>query len=311
MKYEEIVNSLIRELSELFESMPKPDDGSRQDYRIVVCPERIFFDDYVPQEDKYANSLANSFNGLEPTATPQESPFKNTIFVVVKLGSGQKNNAVTGYSVNIQVMSEENDFLFSRELLDLFVNTYNFTFQDGMMHAYFPPEMTSSQETVYIGFRALYSLRGFVRVPEGGFLFVENVAVSWDNEDGSFSGNIPFISLMYHYAAQPDPQAFAGYAGETKAMNRQCTETITITTYLMYVPDDEAGSSTFLYSMFSKAVLKAKSNLNQNFGITLETMVPSMNLASNTFKLIGVDYSQEIANMSTVSLSFTASTEDE
>ena len=308
MTYEGIVNNLIRELKAVFDAMPKPDDGSKQKYQIIVCPERIFFDDYVPEEEKYANTMANSFNGLESVTEPSESPFKNTIFVVVKLGSGQKNNAMTGYSVNIQVMSEENDFLFSRDLLDAFVNSYNFTYDGKMMHAYFPPEMVSSQETIYIGFRALYSLRGFIRVPEDGFFFVTNIDVSWTDSDGvSHSGTLPFINVTYHYSAQPDPQAFAGFKGETKAMNRQCTEAVVISTYLMASADNSAK----FYTDFTKAVLSAKGHMNQNFNLVLKTPLEDVNIADNTFKLIGIDYSQEIANMSPVSLSFTASTEEE
>ena len=163
MTYERIVNTIITELQGVFDAMPQPEDGDLNPYKIIVCPERIFVDDYAAAEQEYVASISDSNELFEEN--PNESPYKKIIFVVVKLGSGQKNMAVTGYSLSIQVLSEENDFLFSRALLDKFVNEYNFVYANEMMHSFFPPEMTSSQDSVYIGFRALYSLRGFIRVP--------------------------------------------------------------------------------------------------------------------------------------------------
>ena len=74
--------------------------------------------------------------------------------------------------------------------------------------------------------------------------------------------------------------------------------------------DDESESNA-IYTAFSKAVLKAKNDINQNFGITLETPISGVNFTANTFKLVGIDYSQSIADISAISLSFTASMEDE
>ena len=308
MTYEKIINTIITELQGVFDAMPQPEDGNQEDYKIIVCPERIFVDDYAVAEQEYVNSLTNrpELFGDEPN----NSPYRKIIFVVVKLGTGQENMAVSNYSINIQVLSEENDFLFSRDLLDNFVSEYNFEYKDNILHSYFPPEMNSSQDSVYIGFRALFSLRGFIRVPNDGFLFAKDITVSWSDGETEYSGKIPFINLSYHYSAQPDPQAFAGYLGQTKAMNRQNTETVTFVTYLMC--DDEATDApTVLYTSFTKAVLNAKSKMNRNFFITISTPSDGTTLTSTNYKLVGVDYSQDIANISPIALSFVCASEDE
>lgn len=280
-----------------------------EDYKIIVCPERIFVDDYQAQRDEaYENTNADeipSLNGEEPNFTY----YSKTIFFVIKVGSGQRNMAVANSNVTIQALSEEDDFVVAREILDRFVATYNFKYIDGIAQAYFTPDMSSSQDSVYTGFRALLSCRGFVRVPEQGFMFINNIFVNFVQDGVAYENyRLPFLSCSYSYVAQPDPQAFAGYGGSTKALNRQSTETITLTTYLKYNSGDDLQE---IENAFTKAILRAKENMNGKFHIVMKTTDNEISITDDYFVLTSAAYGQELADLATWNLTFTAAKEEE
>ena len=297
----EITNIIAKQLGDIAHGTPEI-DAVAPDCEIVVCPERIFVDDYLQQRaDAYMNMNSDqlpSLNGEEPNFVQ----FQNTIFFVIKVGGGQRNMAVSNTSISIQALSEENEFLAAMEIMRKFVYQYNFQYKDGIAQAYFEPEFVNSQESVYTGFRALISLRGTVRVPEDGFPFVLKLDAdfSYGGEDYSFS--IPFLSIGYSINAQPDPQAFAGNGGFTKAINRQATETFSISTYLPFYGDGNHEAS----DAFTKSILGADKKLNTTFRLSAKTPNPDFLFTEGDFLLTGMTYSQEIADLAPFSLTFTS-----
>ena len=264
----EITNIIAKQMGEVAKT-------AARDYDIIVCPERIFMDDYLPEEERYIATLGE-MQSLD-VDSPQDLPYKNTIFVVIKMGSGQANMGVANYSCTLQVLSEADDFTAARQLLDSFIAEYNFEYIDGIVQSYFTPDMGGSQESVYTGFRALMSCRGNVRVPESGLVFVTDVLVSFD---GKTYFNLPYLNVMYNHSCQPDPQAFAGTKGRTMALNRQSTQTITFDTYLwnkgVYKANGGATASQTPDSMldlFSIKVVKAHSDMNKKFKLMVRTPI--------------------------------------
>ncbi len=270
----EITNIIAKQIGEVAKTVAA-------DYDIVVCPERIFMDDYLPEEERYLATL-----GEMPSLdidSPQELPYKNTIFVVIKMGSGQANMGVANYSCTLQVLSEADDFVAARQLLDSFIAKYNFEYVDGIVQSYFTPDMGGSQENVYTGFRALMSCRGNIRVPEEGVAFVTDVLASLD---GKLFFELPFLSVMYNHACQPDPQAFAGTKGRTMALNRQSTQTITLDTYLWNkkaerknasyaytYAEDISQSPDYVLDKYSKAIIGSHSDMNRKFKLMVRTSI--------------------------------------
>lgn len=264
----EITNIISKQMGEVAKE-------AATDYDIIVCPERIFMDDYLPKAESYLQSMSEF--PQDDSDSPQDLPFKNTIFVVIKLGSGQANMGVANYSCTLEVLSEEDDFTAARQLLDSYVAKYNFEYIDGIMQSYFTPDMGGSQESVYTGFRALLSCRGNVRVPEEGAVFITDVLMSFD---GKFFFEVPYISVMYNHSCQPDPQAFAGTRGRTMALNRQSTQTITFDMYL-WRPHTET-SSGLAYSVsshddwlgvMSEKIIEAHSSMNTKFRLMVRTPI--------------------------------------
>ena len=265
----EITNIIAKQIGEVAKT-------AATDYDIVVCPERIFMDDYLPKEEQYLATLGE-LPSLD-VDSPQELPYKNTIFVVIKIGSGQANMGVSNYSCTLQVLSEADDFVAARQLLDSFIAEYNFEYVDGIVQSYFTPDMGGSQESVYTGFRALLSCRGNIRVPEEGVAFITDVLVSLD---GNCFFEFPFLNVMYNHACQPDPQAFAGTKGRTMALNRQSTQTITFDTYLWNKgvydgTEPDIKTTDWWLDLFSKSIIEAHSDMNKKFRLMVRTPFKDM-----------------------------------
>lgn len=314
----QINDAISKEIGEIVERLDLPED-----YTVVVCPERIFMDDYLPKENEYY--LKRSEMPFDDYDSPNESPYRNHIFVVVKMGTGQRNEAVSESSVTLQVLSEQDDFLIARTILDQFIAEYNFKLTaDGFVQAYFNPEVIASQETVYTGFRALMTTRGFIRVPEPGVVFVTGVIISIDGGETYF--RIPYMGLRYNHNAQPDPQAFAGTMGNTMTMNRQASQTISFDTYLT-----QSSEKTPL-DAFSSKVFLADRHINAIFDIALVTnvdpedaydedsvMSPIVDgedtdlvvIGKGQYRLVSASYSQDLGDMSTWSLTFSRATREE
>jgi hypothetical protein len=265
----EITNIIAKQIGEVAKT-------AATDYDVIVCPERIFMDDYLPEEERYLQTM-----GEMPSLdvdSPQELPYKNTIFVVIKMGSGQANMGVANYSCTLQVLSEADDFVAARQLLDSFIAEYNFEYIDGIVQSYFTPDMGGSQESVYTGFRALMSCRGNIRVPEEGVAFITDVLVSLD---GRYFFELPFLNVMYNHACQPDPQAFAGTKGRTMALNRQSTQTITFDAYLWNKgvydgTESDIKTTDWWLDLFSKNIIEAHSDMNKKFCLMVRTPFKDM-----------------------------------
>lgn len=231
------------------------------DFTVVVCSERIFVDEYSKKQEEYLRrGESEPYGGV-----PEEDPFNKHVFVVVKIGNGQRNFAIVNSSVTISVLSEANAFDFARKLMDNFVAQVNFEFRDGIVQTYFSPSVASSQEQMYAGFRSLLVTNGNIRIPEEGLCFVQDVLIDLGDGKGFFK--LPFIDIGNNYSAQVDPIAFSGFGGRTMNLNRQSTSAITISTYLWHYGD---GSQI---DEFSMAVLKAKTNLNKKFRIVMRTNI--------------------------------------
>lgn len=309
----EITNIIAKQIGKIAETL-----DISEDYKIIVCPERIFVDDYAPAEDEYIKHLSEL--GSIDYDNPNESPYAKTIFIVIKCGSGQRNMAVINTDATIRILSEENDFDVARTIMESFIATYNFKYlkEYGIVQAYFMPEMDASMEEVYTGFRCLLSSKGFIRVPEPGILFVQDVLVSLDGEKYI---RLPFTDFKYNHATQPDPQAFAGNKGNTMALNIQATQTVSFSTYLYINSDDEELTA------FSKAVIAAQSHINKKFNLVLRTNIEDdddgvkyfddpdeqklIPLVDSWFILTDVSYAQDLGDLSPFSLSFTRALEEE
>lgn len=307
MNYIEIADKIANQIKEIAL-------GTSEDFDYIVCSERIFMDDYLKQKNKGQTSDMMDINTIL-MEDPNALEYANTIFFVIKVGGGQSNMAVSNADITINVLSEENAFEAARSVLLGFVRKYNFTYDDesGLAQAYFNPEITSSQDSVYTGFRAMMAVRGFVRIPEMGLIFVNKISIGMEGEDGELlSFDIPFINLTDSYSAQPDPQAFSGYSGRTMALIRQSTETIQFATYLTIYTDEEIAewddeeiqAKMRAASYFARAVLGISSKMNRKFLITMHTAVSGVNVVSDYFVLAGRNYSQELAGMDTFTLSF-------
>ena len=323
----EITNIIAKQIGDIAETL-----DISEDYKIIVCPERIFVDDYAPAEDEYIKHL-DELGSLDYD-NPNESPYAKTIFVVIKCGSGQRNMAVINTDATIRILSEENDFDVARTIMESFIATYNFKYlkEYGIVQAYFMPEMDASMEEVYTGFRCLLSSKGFIRVPEPGILFVQDVLVSLDGEKYI---RLPFTDFKYNHATQPDPQAFAGNKGNTMALNIQATQTVSFSTYLYVnsnydeLNDEELNDKELNdkeLTAFSKAVIAAQSHINKKFNLVLRTNIEDdddgvqyfgsddqklIPLVDAWFILTDVSYAQDLGDLSPFSLSFTRALKEE
>ena len=240
-------------------------------YKIIVCPERIFVNDYQPVEDAYIKKIHDTERNEE---TPEEAPYKRTIFFVIKIGQGEVNMAVSNSSIVIQCLSEENDFTVAREILDEFIKAYNFTYVDGMVQSYFMPEMSSSSEQMYAGFRALMSCRGTIRVPEDGVVFIQDICFKSDSGD---MFRFPFTQVSFRHSGDIDPQSFAGYNGATMSLNKQTTQTFSFNGYLWQI--DTTGMSgddltlANCQNELSTHFIEAMNKMNRKFYVVIRTNI--------------------------------------
>lgn len=319
MTITKITNEISKKIQQIANEIMNDADQTEisGDFQVVICPERIFFDDYLPKEEEYIarNEEMPEFEQLGPN----DSPYKNTVFIVLKFGTGQRNYAVSQSDLNIQVVSEENDFTFARELMDRFIARWNFKYdpQSGFIMSFFNPSNSSSQDEVYAGFRTLMNARGFVRVPEAGMMFISEIIFT----DGDASFSIPFINLSYNYTAQPDPASFSGFNGKTMALNKQSTTVASFNTYLTVKNDDESNQDASNWLAFSNAVFAAiRGNMNKKFSLTFRTPYiddsdpldeKPVDLMDSNFVLVGFTYNQELGDISPISLTFAEAKKEE
>ena len=252
------------------------DLGDLGDYEVVVMPERIFNDDYR-RADRSDLLRDNNQYGIPEYTEPVDVPGQKKIFIVVKFGQGQINKAVLTLPVSIQCLSEQDDYMAASRILRKFCNDFNFEYYEGIVMSFYTPEMISSAEEVYSGYRALMACKGSVKVPDDGLVFVTEVwsVATIDNEDKWFK--IPFINTMDNWNAQTDPQAFSGFQGRTMNMNRQGTETVSFSSYLWNYTNDQVsagGDNAELMKClnnFSRKVLSAPRNINTRFRLYFKT----------------------------------------
>lgn len=286
------------------------------DYDVVVCSERVFVDDYAPKREAYLKRLqavvnedgSYDFDSMpDGYERPDESPYQHTVFIVIKLGQGEMNFAIWNCPMSIQIVSEENCMTAARDAMVAYINVKNFRYDDGIIQSYFTPESTASQQEMYAGFRALFSVRGFVRVPEDGIVFA--MATKVENEDGEMF-DYPFVSVVVDHNAVPDPQPFAGTHGATMAMNRQTTQTLSLVTYLW----NDGGD----FGWFSKSVMKAMLNMNKTFHFAVLSNIEDedgiydartnkkyLPISDFDYVLVGAHYSQDWGGIEAWTLTFT------
>lgn len=312
MEYSKVITTISKQLGAIAK-------GITEDYDIVICPERIFVDDYLPSIEQYyeRNSELPSLD----VETLEEMPYANTIFVVIKIGSGQRNMAVSETTVTLQVMTEENDFEVTKKILDMFLAEYNFEYRDGIIQSYFNPEMVSSTDSVYSGFRAMYNCRGTLRIPEDNLMFVQDIMVGIPDENGvTEMHKIPFISQSYDNQASTDPQPLSGYNGVTLNLNRQTTQTVSLNTYLFYFSDVGNDKEKAWVNRFAESILRSQRNMNRKFKIAIRTNINGdkaedeggkVCLANDWFTLVGTTYNQDWGDISTWALTFSRSKERE
>lgn len=312
MEYGKLVSAIARQLGEVAKSIT-------EDYDIIICPERIFIDDYLPKMEEFLekNSELPSLDIDEPT----EMPYANTIFVVIKMGSGQRNMAISESSVTLQVLTEENDFVVTKKILDSFLAEYNFEYRDGFIQSYFNPEMTSSADAVYSGFRAMYSCRGTVRIPENGLVFVQDVMMGIPDENGNTKMHkIPFISVNYGNSATTDPQPLYGYNGVTLNLNKQTTQTVSLSTYLFSFSDTNGDAEKEWMNRMSEAIIRAQSHMNMKFKLAVRTSLDGNSdedeggkicIVNDWFTMVSATYDQDWGDISTWALSFAKSKQKE
>lgn len=277
-----IISDSIAEAARKVSKEAVPDIDS---YDLVVCTERVFIDDYAkpktedlkrPNNDNEADNL----EGPQEVHDPLDVPYQNTIFIVLKAGQGQVNKAVLNMPVSIQCLSEQNDYEAAGAILREFCNEYNFEYTDGIVMSFYTPEMISSGEEVYDGFRALFSSRGTVKVPEDGVLMTTEVWSYDDTADNKGWFRLPFLTMQDSLSVQTDPQSYAGFQGRTMNINRQSTTTESFDGYLWNYPkkaidavgaDTEEGRAMRHLNYFSQKVLLAKKHMNVKFRLYFKT----------------------------------------
>lgn len=201
------------------------------DYDIKIGDQRIIESDMEAREQE----------------TPQDEKKSTRIYIVVKLGNGQYNFAVSNFTCEIQAISEDGSFDIAQGILRQFVEDVNFEYNNGIIQTFLNPEVVQENADVYTGVRAILSCKGNVIVPEDSpsVHFVTNVEFSWDA--GQTWAQFPFINVTFDWKTTPDPQAFppktlgekinlaegiTDHGGWTSSVNKQSTTTIGFTTYL-------------------------------------------------------------------------------
>ena len=242
------------------------------DYNIIISTERIFLDDYAPTVENYIKTL----NSIDPEQQgyekPIEMPYQHTIFFIVKIGSGQVNFAIWNTPITIQCLSEENDFKAAEAIMKKYIQTVNFEYLNGIIQSYFVPEIQNEMSEVYSGFRALLSAKGYLRVPEDGVVFAQDIYVYSDDET-PVPFKLPFLSIDFNHSSSPDPQAFSGQKGSTMSLNRTTTQSISITCYLFNYPNAEEGTAEKYLSVFSNNVIQSMNNMNRKFHMVVRSNI--------------------------------------
>lgn len=315
----EVTNIIAQGLAQAASEIPE-----YSDYNIIISTERIFLDDYAPKVEDYITRINAQDIEEQGYERPIEMPYQHTIFFVVKIGQGQVNFAVWNTPITIQCLSEENDFKAAEAIMKKFIQGVNFEYRDGIIQSYFIPEVTDALSEIYAGFRALMTARGYLRVPEDGIVFVQDIYVnnidgetSTPSEDDWFKW--PFISIVFDHSATPDPQAFSGQYGSTMALNRTNTQTFSVNCYLFnYGKTVDDGSVEYSMTQFSTNIIKAMNKMNRKFNIIVRTNIKDPNGAEGALDeyvpLFGDDMywvlthaslSQQWGDLNTWSLTFT------
>lgn len=322
----EIISNAIANAAQEVSQSECP-DVNIDEYHIVVCTERVFVDDY--EKPKPADLLRENFDYEGNIEDPIDMPYQKTIFIVLKFGQGQINQAVLNVPVRIQCLSEQNDFAVASAVLRVFCNKYNFEYTDGLTMSFYTPDVASSTQEMYEGYRSLLSCSGTVKVPETGVAYVTEVW-SYDAVENKWF-KIPFITMNGSWSAQGDPQSYAGRNGRTMNINRQSSSTLSFSCYMWNVGDD-------CLTRFTKSILFAKYHMNQRFKLYFKTNLVVykneemfdedlynrikdaqenlsedsyyMPYSEGTFSLVSVSYGQTWGDINTVSLSFTEAEED-
>ena len=269
----EITTIIANGLAETAASIPE-----YSDYNIVISTERIFLDDYAPKVEDYITRINAHDIEEQGYETPLEMPYQHTIFFVVKIGQGQVNFAVWNTPITIQCLSEENDFKAAEAIMKKYIQNVNFEYLNGIIQSYFVPEVTDALSEVYAGFRALMTAKGYLRVPEDGVIFVQDIYVYPNWEDGDAANTpfkLPFISMTFDHSANPDPQAFSGQYGSTMALNRTNTQSFSVNCYLFTYEEDNETKK--LLTDFSSRIIKAMNDMNAKFHIAARTNIKDEN----------------------------------
>lgn len=266
--------------------------------------------------------------------TPQDEKKSNRIYVVVKLGNGQYNFAVSNFTCEIQVISEDGSFDIAQGLLRQFIENVNFEYVDGIIQTFLNPEIVQENADVYIGVRAILSCKGNIIVPESDPFanLITNVEFSWDS--GVTWAELPFINVTFGWLTTPDPQAFppktlnapinlaegiTDHGGWTSSVNKQSTTTIGFTTYLFdfnsksvtgYDTTIKAtgykanGYEAISYQLFSVVM---GNEINKQFRIRMKSSVGTGTtyFLDDYFVLTGYNTNQAWGNTAPISLTFT------
>lgn len=320
----EILSIIAKQLQETIDSMEQ-----YSDYHAVICTERIFLDDYAPKVADYIarinavqNGDAYDINSMpDGYEKPIEMPYQHTIFFILNMGQGQINFAVWNCPVTMQVVSEENSLEAGRDIITEFMKRVNFRFEQGIVQSYFTPAVSNTQQEMYAGFRGLMSVRGFVRCPEDGIVFITNVKVSVKDENGTASRyfDFPFVNINYDSSSIPDPQAYSGRYGSTDAENRSTTQSVSVSTYLwnqeIEDPHENIADMTDaeLQNLFSRQIINSWSDMSRRYKLKIVTNIESggdyMPLYEGYFIWVRTSYVQDWGDVSVWSLSFSKAKE--
>lgn len=265
--------------------------------------------------------------------TPSDEKKSTRIYIVVKLGNGQYNFAVSNFTCEIQAISEDGSFDITQGLLRQFIENVNFEYADGIIQTFLNPEVVQENADVYTGVRAVLSCKGNIIVPESNpsVSFITNVELSWDS--GNTWAELPFINFTFGWQTTPDPQAFppktlnepinlaegiTDHGGWTSAINKQSTTTIGFTTYLFDFSSSSVtgydttakadgykikGYKAISYQLFS---VIAGNEINKKFRIRLKSSIGSGKYFLDAyFVMTGYSTNQAWGNTAPISLTFT------
>ena len=210
------------------------------EYNIKVGDERILDSLTEPNEQE----------------SPKDLTKANTIYIVIKLGNGQCNMAVTNFTCELQAISEDGTFDIAQGILRQLIEDVNFEYKNGIIQAFFEPDVAQENVGVFSGVRAVLACRGNIIVPESdpALSLITNVLMSFDN--GTTWAELPFIHVSYHWQTAEDPQAFppatlgqninlatgvVDHGGWASSKNKQSVLVLGFTTYLFDFRNEVTG----------------------------------------------------------------------